>query len=567
MNFDQQIAAMFAEVELERHQMHGYQSDIALPFLKENPFSALFVDMGLGKSITSATLIADLLSDFETEKVLVIGPLRVMTDTWPSEFRKWRHTAPFSFTLIREDDDDPRIKAAAKRDREPAVKAARDVLRVKAAAVKKEQLRKLEERELTGKKKKNALASIASEYEESIGATFATEMRLQLRGDLAMSRSSVHFINREQLEWLVNFHGPKWPYRTVIIDESSSFKDHDTARFKAIKKVRQTPGLITRMHLLTATPAAESYEHLFAQLYLLDLGERLGKNITAYREKYFTQNRWTLKWELREGCDREILDKIKDICLVMKAEDYLDLEKPTIVQRKVTLPAKTMTLYEQMRKDFIVTLDDGSEVEAETAAALSSKLLQMASGVLYETRDVMDTGTGDVAAVKTIHHLHDAKIETLKEIVESLDGEPVLVAYHFKSSLDRLKKAFPKATVMDREGKCVKDWNARKLPMLLLHPQSGGHGLNLQKGGHNIVFFDLVWSLELWIQLIGRLARQGQKNPVLVQVLIAAGTLDEFVMAALLSKTDVQDELFSMLKRLIYAYRKNKRRRDADVEW
>ena len=554
--FDELIQAKFAEVELEREQMHAYQSDIALPFLRDNPFSALFVDMGLGKSITSATLICDLLAEFATDKVLVIGPLRVMTDTWPNEFRKWRHTAAFNFTLIREDDDDPRIKLAEKRDREPAVKQRRARIREQAEIILKERLLQVERRDLSGLRKKRAIAQVKREYHETVGVSFATEAREEIRGELARSRTSVHFINREQLEWLVNFHGEDWPYRTVIIDESSSFKDHRTERFKALKKVRQTPGLITRLHLLTATPAAETYEHLFAQMYLLDLGKRLGKNITHYLDDYFSYNRYSMKYTLRPGCEEQILDKMKDICLVMKAKDYLDLDEPTIVQRPVKLSESTMLLYEQMKEDCLVTLDDGTEIEAETAAALSSKLLQMASGVLYETQHLMDYDTGDMAKVKRVHKLHDAKIETLKEIHEGLQGSPVLVAYHFKSSLDRLKKVFPKATVMDRDGKCIKDWNDGKIPMLLIHPQSGGHGLNLQKGGHNIVFFDLVWSLELWIQLIGRLARQGQKNPVLVQVLIATGTLDEVVMEALLSKTDAQDKLFLLLKRLIRRYRK-----------
>jgi hypothetical protein len=522
-SFDDLIRGKFADVELEREQMHAYQSDIALPFLRDNPFSALFVDMGLGKSITSATLICDLLAEFATDKVLVIGPLRVMTDTWPNEFRKWRHTAGFNFTLIREDDDDPRIKAAKKLDRS-------------------EMKERKAEREF--------------DPDVKLDPRHEAKVRQSIRSELARSPASVHFINREQLEWLVNEHGRNWPYRTVFIDESSSFKDHRTERFKALKKVRQTPGLITRLHLLTATPAAETYEHLFAQMYLLDLGKRLGKSITHYRDDYFNYNRYSMKYTLRSGCEEQILDKIKDICLVMKAKDYLDLDEPSIVQRHVKLPQSAITLYEQMRDESLVTLADGSEIEAETAAALSSKLLQMASGVLYETQQLLDQDTDDMVKVKKVHRLHEAKVDTLKEIYEGLQGSPVLVAYHFKSSLDRLKKAFPKATVMDREGKCVKPWNDGKIPMLLIHPQSGGHGLNLQKGGHNIVFFDLVWSLELWIQLIGRLARQGQKNPVLVQVLIATGTLDEVVMEALLSKTDAQDKLFLLLKRLIRRYRK-----------
>lgn len=533
--FDRLIQAKFADVELGPEQMHSYQRDIALPFLRENPFSALFVDLGLGKSITCATLITELLDDFHPGKILVIGPLRVMTDTWPMEFKKWRHTAPFNYTLIREDDDDPRIKAAQTIDR----------------GNKDERAWERENLELAGLEEKEIRALLGKREEAKV--------RLEIRGELARSKRRIHFINREQLVWLVNFYGPKWPYRTVIIDESTSFKDYSTTRFKALAKVRNTDGLITRLHELTATPAAETYEHLFAQLYLLDRGKRLGKNITAYRSSYFSYDRWKMKWLLRKGCEEEILDKIKDICLVMKAKDYLKLDEPTIIPKPVNLPADAMAIYEAMREDFVVSLPDGSEVEAETAAALSSKLLQIASGVLYETVDMHDLGTDEYTKVKKVHRIHDAKVETLREITESLDGEPVLVAYHFKSSLDRLKKAFPKAVVMDKDGKCIKAWNERKIPMLLIHPQSGGHGLNLQKGGHNIVFFDLVWSLELWLQLIGRLARQGQKNPVLVQVLVANGTHDWDVFKALRDKEDAQDKLFSILKRLIRQYRSQRK--------
>lgn len=534
--FDSLIQSKFEQVELSPEQMHDYQTNKAIPFLRENPFSALFVDMGLGKTVTLATLITELIDDFHPGKILVVGPLRVMTDTWPMEFKKWRHTAPYNYTLIREDDDDPRIKAAQAIDR----------------SNKDERAWEREKLELAGLEEKE-IRSLLGKREEA-------KARLEIRTELARSKTRIHFINREQLVWLVNLYGPRWPYRTVIIDESSSFKDYSTTRFKALAKVRNTDGLITRLHELTATPAAETYEHLFAQLFLLDRGKRLGKNITAYRERYFTYNRWTMKWKLRPGCEEEILDKIKDICLVMKAEDYLKVEKPTIIAKPVTMPAHAITLYETMKRDFIVSLPDGTEVEAETSAALSSKLLQIASGVLYETFDRHDLGTDEHTKVKRVHRIHDAKIETLREIVESLQGEPVLVAYHFKSSLDRLKKAFPKAVVLDKEGKCIKDWNARKIPMLLMHPQSGGHGLNLQKGGHNIVFFDLVWSLELWLQLIGRLARQGQTKPVLVQVLAAVGTLDWDVFAALRDKEDAQDKLFSILKQMIRRYRSEQKK-------
>lgn len=516
MNFDQWIADKFRDAKLTRDQMHGYQ-DTAYDHMWNNPFSALFIDMGLGKTVTAATLAVDLLFLLDNDdKILIIGPLRVATTTWPNEFRKWRHLAVCNTSLIHVDDDDPRLKAAAAKGRA----SARDGFALPSEVAK-----------------------------EATRAEAA--MRETIRSDAAKSRASIHIISRDWIEWLVNFHGRKWPYRTVIIDESSGFKDHTTDRFKALAKVRNTPGLITRLHELTATPAAESYEHLFAQMFLMDGGQRLGKFITKYRERYFTHNKYTRKYTLREGGEDDVLAKISDICLVMKAADYLPMQEPLFVQREVVMSAGEEALYRQMENDMIVTLPDGTEIEAETAAALSSKLLQMASGVLYETQLLPgQTEDDDMVKVKKVHAIHTHKIDMLKQIVDEAQGKPLLIGYHFRSSLERLKKAFPKAVVMDKDGKCIKKWNQGKIPMLLMHPQSGGHGLNLQDGGHNIVFYDIPWSLELYLQFIGRLARQGQLHRVLVQLLVCRGTLDEAVVEALGTKEDAQEKMFKILKRI-----------------
>lgn len=502
-------------IKLARDQMHGYQGT-AYKFLRENPFSALFIDMGLGKTITALTVACDLLNEFLTKKVLIIGPLKVATDTWPTEIGLWEHTASQNFTLIRADDKDPRIVEARKRAREFC----------KSEGIGRE------------------------DYEKVVNRAATTEAH-RIRAELAMSKASIHIINREALEWLVNFHREKWPYDTVIIDESSGFKDHASERFKCLAKVRRSGDLIKRLHELTATPATEGYVGLWAQMYLLDKGARLGKNITTFRKKYMSYNRWSRVFEMRPGAEEEILEKIKDLVLVMKAEDYLKLDKPLIVERPIILAEEQMALYEEMNTESVVKLPNGEIVEAEQAAALSAKLLQMASGVLYDTKLLEDWDTGDFKKITKVHHLHDHKIDTLKEIVEGLQGSPVLVSYHFKSSLKRLQQAFPKAVTMDKEGKCIKKWNAGKIPIMLVHPQSAGHGLNLQAGGHNIVMFDMIWSLELYLQLIGRLARQGQKHPVVVQMLTAVGTIDQVVAAALTAKNMTQDKLFRILKKLI----------------
>ena len=516
------VQRMFANVVRGRDALHRYQADKAIPFLRDNPFSGLFISMGLGKTISSLTVIADLLMEFAYDKVLVIGPPRVATNTWPTEIGLWQHTAWMNHTVIYVDDDDPRLPEA----------------RRKAAA--------------------QARASgMSAQDAAKVGQKAETAEKDRLRALLAHSSATIHIVPSNWVEWLVELHGKHWPYRAVFIDESSQFKDHTSGRFKALAKVRNTPGLIERLHILTATPAAETYEHLFAQIFLLDRGDRFGKHITKFRDKYFTHNKWTRKYKLRDDdAKNEILGKIADICLVMKAEDYLDLEKPTIQQRFVHMNEREMALYHTLSTEFVVTLDDGTEIEAETAANLGAKLLQLASGALYETVETEDPTSGDFKRTKKTHIIHDHKIQELMQIVDEGQGANFIVAYHFQSSLERLKKAFPKAVVMDREGKCVKPWNAGKIPMLLMHPQSGGHGLNLQAGGHNIVFFDLPWSLELFLQLIGRLARQGQKHHVLVQILTTAGTVDEGVFAALQGKEDMQEAFFAILKRLIRQARK-----------
>lgn len=519
--FDKRIRAKFANVLRTRDDMHNYQADEAVPFMLANPFSLVLIDLGLGKTISCLTLIVDLLAEMDNDDpILIIGPMRVATQTWPNEIGEWLHTAHLNHSLIHISDDEPQVVEAGRQARSKA-----------------------------------RLEGLGAAEVATAGNAATARCKEALRVAATRSRIRLHIIPANWVEWLVEYWGPKWPYRTVFIDESSMFKDHKTNRFKSLAKVRNHPGLIRRIHLLTATPAAETYEHLFAQVFLLDGGKRFGTHITKFRERYFTENRYTRKWKLRPGAEEDILVKIADIAIVMKSRDYLKLDEPQIIRRPVMLSASEMTLYKKMETDFVVKLPDGTEVEAETAAALSAKLLQMASGVLYETYLDQDLDTEDFKKIKRVHHIHDHKIEELKQIVEDAEGSPILVAYHWKSSLAKLQKTFPHAVVMDREGKCVKPWNAGKIKMLLMHPMSGGHGLNLQHGGHLLVIFDLFHSLELFLQLVGRLARQGQKHPVLVYMLTAIGTLDEAVAASLRAKEDAQDKLFAMLRRLIKKYR------------
>lgn len=490
-SFDLAIKRKFEQVERTREDMHLYQEE-CVEFLMKNSFSALFIDLGMGKTISSLTVIAELLESLSTdEKILVIGPVKVIADTWPTEVALWKHVAWMNYTIIR-------------------------------------------------------------------GEGSKHETPEQERERLARASTQLHFINREMVEWLVYFWKGAWPYRIVFVDESSSFKDHTSKRFEALAKVRNSTGLITRLHIMTATPAAETYVHLFPQIYLLDRGARLGKNITAYRNEHFIYNKYKMKYVIRPSSEETILRTLADICLVMKKKDYLNPAEPTVQLHRVKLDAPHLDLIKELERKFIVTLPDGTEIEAKTAAMLSSMMLQMASGTVYETLLVEDFDTDDLKKVKKVHHIHDHKIKALKEIVEEAQtqGTPLLVAYHFQSSLAKLRKAFPKATVMDKEGKCIKAWNAGKFPIMFIHPQSAGHGLNLQYGGHILIFFDLIYSLENYLQTIGRLDRQGQKNPVLVKMLVAEGTRDEIVAKALFEKKDAQEKLFAILKRLIAKWKK-----------
>lgn len=544
-SFDAAIQQLFADVELEREQMHKYQSEKALQFLLKNPFSALFIDMGLGKTVISASCMVDLIAEGHRGKILVIGPLRVITDTWPTEFRRWRHLAAFPPLVLREDDDDPRIKAAAKIDRQKAAERGWDRETLVMEGRSEADIRKL------------------------LGSSEETKVREQIRGELAKHRRTVHLINREQLEWLVNFYGPRWPYRTVIIDESDSFKDYSSNRWKALQKVRQTPGLITRLHLMTATPDSEGIEEYFAQIYLLDLGQRLGKNITAFRRNYLYQCPYKRKWLPRPGAEEEVLKKIEDICLVMKAKDYLDLEEPRIAPRYLTLPAHAQALYEQMRDDCVVSLE-GRQIESETAAALTGKLQQIASGLLYETYMEGDWETEDMKKVKKVHRIHDLKIDYVREMKERIGKSPLIVVYHFKSTLDRLREAFPKGVGLNDKGYTQKKWDNGEIPFLFLHPASGGHGLNLQRSCHHMVIVDVPWPLRLYLQVIGRIARQGQKLLPIIDVLVAKGTVDEDAWGALKNKEDGQERRRVILQRFIREFRKRQQAQsteDAQVEF
>lgn len=344
--------------------------------------------------------------------------------------------------------------------------------------------------------------------------------------------ANIYIINRENVAWLVENY--RWDFDTVIIDELSSFKSNKADRFKALKRVRPQ---IERIIGLTGTPAPNSLMDLWPEMYLLDMGKRLGRFITGYRERFFKpdkRNREIIySYKPRDGAEEAIYSLISDICISMKAVDYLDMPERIDNTIEVVMNPKEQKLYDDFCRDMVVNIK-GEELDAVNAAALSGKLLQMADGAVYgENRKVL--------------HIHDRKLDALEDLVEAANGKPLLVAYWYKHDLSRLQERFKTGRVIDTS-RDIDDWNAGKIQIAFIHPASAGHGLNLQAGGSTIVWFGLTWSLELYQQLNARLWRQGQEHTVVIHHIITKGTHDEDVMRALETKDMRQSALIAAVK-------------------
>lgn len=337
-------------------------------------------------------------------------------------------------------------------------------------------------------------------------------------------------INRENIPWLVNHYGNNWPFDTVIIDELSSFKNPQAKRFKALRKVRPH---IRRIVGLTGTPAPNSLMDLWAPYRLIDGGQRLGKNITLFRSQYFipekTNGHQVYSWKLRPGADQAIYDAVRDITVSMRTTDHLQLPPMTTQHITVHMTRPQKSLYKQFQRDMVTDLDGGT-IDAANAAVLAGKLRQMASGAIY-TED-------------RYHTIHDQKIDALTELVDQADGNTILVAYEYQHERERILKALPQARVLDSAQDFV-DWNAGRIPVGLIHPASAGHGLNLQDGGHILVWMTTPWSLELYEQTNARLFRQGQQEPVSIIHIDAADTIDAQVHQALARKDLTQQALIT----------------------
>lgn len=344
-------------------------------------------------------------------------------------------------------------------------------------------------------------------------------------------RANVYVINRENVEWLVGHC--RWDFDMVVIDELSSFKSHKAKRFKALKKVRP---MVRRIVGLTGTPAPNGLIDLWAEIGLLDMGQRLGRFIGGYRERFFVPDKRSremiFSYKPREGAEEAIYELISDICISMKAADYLEMPECIYNRVEVIMNEKEKKLYQQLERDMLIPFEDG-DIDAVNAAGLSNKLMQMANGAVYDEN----------GAVK---HIHDRKLEALEDLVEAANGKPVLIAYWYKHDLERIKK-YVGAVELDT-AEDMKKWNAGDIPVAVIHPASAGHGLNLQAGGSTLIWFGLTWSLELYQQMNARLWRQGQKETVVIHHLTAKGTLDERVMEALEKKDCGQSALVDAVK-------------------
>lgn len=345
--------------------------------------------------------------------------------------------------------------------------------------------------------------------------------------------ADVYVINRENVPWIVEHYGNRWPFDAVVIDESSSFKSPSAQRFKALRRVLSK---IDYMVLLTGTPAPNSLLDLWSQQYLIDQGATLGKTMAAYKQRFFDADFMGYKLTPKHNAADRIHELLADSWVSMSASDYLQLPERIDLTEQVYLPSTTLKDYQNFERKLLATLPDGQEIEAVNAAVLANKLLQYANGAAY----VDDCGNWS--------RIHDAKLDALAEIVENNPGENLLVAYNYKSDLERILARFPNAVVLDKDPDTVTKWNAGSIPILLAHPASAGHGLNLQSGGALCVWFGITWSLELYQQFNARLHRQGQTRPVRVVHLVAAGTIDERIVKVLTVKDAQQSALLSALK-------------------
>lgn len=371
-------------------------------------------------------------------------------------------------------------------------------------------------------------------WEHLTGLTYSVAIGTETERLTALRRPAhLYLINRENVDWLITKSGIPFDFDMVVIDELSSFKSHAAKRFKSLLKVRPT---VKRMVGLTGTPSSNGLMDLWAEFRILDMGQRLGRYITHYRNNFFVPDKrnqqMIFSYKPRAGAEDAIYRLISDITISMKSADFLKMPECIINEVPVALSEKEWSVYQALKEDMVVDLKD-EEIDAVNAAALSGKLLQMANGAVYNEE-------------KEVIHIHDRKLDALEDLIEGANGKPVLVAYWYNHDLQRIKERFSVREIKTSQD--IKDWNNGDIPVAVIHPASAGHGLNIQFGGSTIIWFGLTWSLELYQQTNARLWRQGQKSTVVIHHIIAKDTIDEDVMRALRKKEKIQSALIDSVK-------------------
>lgn len=362
--------------------------------------------------------------------------------------------------------------------------------------------------------------------------------------------ATIYATNYDNLPWLVEHFGDKWPFRKVVADESTKLKSFRLRQggVRAQSLARVAHCKVDRFIELTGTPSPNGLQDLWGQAWFLDKGVRLGRSFGAFKARWFQSiqvgnDRHATRLEPLPFAQEQIEDRIRDLCLSLDARDYFDISEPIVNVIRVKLPAKARRLYKDMEREMFLALECGTEVEAFNAASKTIKCLQLANGAIY---------TDDTCSA--FAEIHDTKLQALEDVIEEAAGMPVLVAYHFKSDLARLQRAFPKGRALDKDPQTIRDWNAGNIPVLFAHPASAGHGLNLQDGGNILAFFGMNWNLEERLQIIERIgptrqAQAGHDRPVFIHNIVAADTVDELVLARVESKREVLDLLLGAMKR------------------
>ena len=442
-----------------RYVAHNYQN-YAKDFILAHKVSALFLDCGLGKTITTLTAINELMYDsFEISKVLIIAPLRVAQSTWKEEIEKWDHLNLLRYSIAVGDE--------------------------------KERLKALKQ------------------------------------------NSDIYIINRENVDWLVTKSGIDFNFGMLVIDELSSFKSHTSKRFKSLLKIRP---YFERVVGLTGTPSSNGLMDLWAEFRVLDLGERLGRYITHYRNEYFLPDKRNgaviFSYKPQPNAEERIYRRLADITISMKSTEYLKMPELILNDLEINLGEEDQIKYKKFKKEMVMTIQE-KEIDAINAASLSNKLIQLANGSIYDED-------------KKFYEVHNKKLDKLEEIIESANGKPVLIAYWFKADKERIEKRFKVREIKTADD--IKQWNKGMIDLALIHPASAGHGLNLQSGGSTLVWFSLTWSLELYQQTNARLYRQGQKDTVVIHHLITKNTIDEDIMKSLKRKDKTQEALMKAVK-------------------